>query len=143
MTAKWTSRRKQFEKELRRAVDKGLIGAASVPLARIKRELRGGYTSGDFSQGENIRRAFIGDPVTEDGVRVIRIGSSWDVALFWELGHLNLFTANYERKEIWVPAMVDTRLQQAETYNRIVIKSLKSAMPAKMPKTGGVKGITE
>lgn len=106
------------EAQMNRARDAALIAAAQVPLNAIKEELAGGYTSGDFVTGASLNAATRTDPVTEDGVRVIRIGTNLLYNLFWEIGHLNLFTGKFERKEIWVPKLLSTAQEQALAFAR-------------------------
>jgi hypothetical protein len=40
-------------------------------------------------------------------------------ALFWEVGHHNLFTRRFERKEVWMPALLSTRAEQLAAYQRV------------------------
>jgi hypothetical protein len=103
----------------------GLRAAAYVVYNAVKRGLRGGYTSGDFVTGNVINSVTISQIFeTTAGVYGIRIGSNVPYALYWELGHENIFTRRHERVEVWRPALVDTREEQRDAYNRAYKRSM-------------------
>lgn len=99
-----------------RAQQAGLIAAAESYLADIKQALTPGYTSGAFVTGANVNAVGRGEPVSTAGGVEIEIGSTSEYALYWEVGHHNIFTRKYERVEKWVPTMTDHR----ERYVQIV-----------------------
>lgn len=91
-----------------RARAAGLIAAAQVIINAVKRSLAGGYTSGAFVTGNVLSSVTKSDPrPTGDGEYQISIGTNVKYALFWELGHHNIFTRKYERVEVWLPAMLN------------------------------------
>lgn len=118
------------EAQMNRARDAGLIAAAQVVVNRVKEKLAGGYTSGAFVTGHVLNSVTRTEPADENGVRVIRVGSNVNYALFWELGHVNLFTRKFERVEKWVPALVETAQQQADAFARVFARFLASQRPA-------------
>lgn len=117
--------RAAFLRALAAAQDKALIAGATVLKNAVKRGLRGGYTSGDFVTGTAMNSVVLG-PVerTGDGAS-IQVGTPLDYPMYWELGHLNLFTVNYERVPIWEPAYLDNRERVMETYDRVLKARLK------------------
>lgn len=114
----YTSNFAAVRAQMERARDAGLIAAAHVVINRVKDGLRGGYKTGAFVTGNVMSSVTRTDPVDENGVRVIRVGTDVNYALFWELGHENLFTGKFERKEVWVPALVETAQEQALAFAR-------------------------
>jgi len=123
--AEWRSNLGDFLAATDRALKSGLIAAAETFLADVKPQLQEGYTSGDFVTGNAANSAARGDPeVTGDGAQ-IAVGSTQvdpPYPLYWELGHHNLFTGRFERKEIWVPTMVANR----EKYAGVVAAEIRA-----------------
>lgn len=115
----YTSNFAAVRARMEQARDAGLIAMAEVVKTEVKLGLRGGYTSGAFVTGHVWNSVTRTDPVDENGVRVIRVGSDVSYALYWELGHLNLFTKKFERKEVWVPALYRTAPAQAAAFARV------------------------
>lgn len=98
----------------------GLQAAGQVIVNHVKRGLRGGYTSGEFVTGNVINSVRMTEPERDrQGRWVIRIGSELLYAVFWELGHHNIFTRRYERVPVWVPAMVNYREEARAAYVRV------------------------
>lgn len=105
--------------QMERARDAGLVAAAQVVVNAVKESLRGGYTSGLFVTGNVLNSATRTDPVDENGVRVIRVGTNVEYAPHWELGHENIFSRKFERVEKWVPALFNTANEQAAAFGRV------------------------
>lgn len=101
----WHSNRAAVEARLLRAVDAGLIAAATLYAGEVTRRLKQGYTSGDFVTGNVASSVTIGTPEWRDGKRWIAVGTNNEYALYWELGHLNVFIVDWVRKEVWVPTL--------------------------------------
>lgn len=131
----YTSNLATVEAQMNRALDAALIAAVQVPLNRVKEQLAGGYTTGDFVTGASVNHATRTDPTTENGVRVIRFGTDLDYNLDWELGFVparGVFSPGIgrntqgpiglQRKEIWVPALFDTAQQQALAFGRTFVR---------------------
>lgn len=103
---------------MRRARMAGLIAAATVLINAVKRGLAGGYTSGDFVTGNVLNSVTRDEPNVSGPVGTIHVGTNVPYALFWELGHVNLFTRKYERVEVWMPALLSNKEQMAAAYAR-------------------------
>jgi hypothetical protein len=121
------SRFRQFAAAHATARDKALRASANVVVNRVKRDLRGGYTSGDFVTGASINAVRATDPMWDGNVRVIRVGTTLFYNLAWEIGHHNIFTRRFERKEVWLPAFTATAGQQAATFSRVYLREMTAA----------------
>jgi hypothetical protein len=94
----------------------GLEAAGQVVVDAVKEALRGGFTSGDFDTGESVENVKM-TAVSDDGnTASIRIGTDLVYNLVWELGHLNVYSRKFERKEVWIPTLFATRPQQLAAY---------------------------
>ena len=114
----WTSNLPQFLKDESEAERLGVIAAAYVLVNAVKRSLRGGYTSGNFVTGGVINSVTRGQPFRDGMGWTIEVGTNLMYALFWEIGHHNLFTRKYERVEKWRPAFMDSREAMRAAYSR-------------------------
>lgn len=101
---------------LRTAVDAGLTAAALTYQRRIKEALAPGYTSGDFVTGNVVGSVAVTPPEDGPSGRTVRIGTPVLYALYWELGHHNIFTRKFERQERWVPTLLDTAPEQQAAF---------------------------
>jgi hypothetical protein len=112
-------------KALDKAVRLALNEATQVPKAEIKRRLRGGYTSGKYKTGV-VWNSVRSERAAKDGqgVYTTRIGSNRDYALYWELGFTHAGNGEFYRVEVWKPALVATRDEMAQAFNRLLRKSL-------------------
>lgn len=114
----WTSNLDTFNRDDDDAQEMAIIAVAYVLVNAVKRALKGGYTSGAFVTGETINSVTRGTPFREGMGWSIEVGTNLMRALFWEIGHNNLFTGKYEREERWRPAFMDSRDAMAATYAR-------------------------
>ncbi len=125
MPAEWRSNLGAFLGATDRAIKSGLIAVAESYLGDVKPPLLTGYTSGNFVTGNAANSAARGEPeMTADGAE-IAVGSTQvdpPYPLYWEVGHHNVFTGKFERKEIWVPTMVDNR----ERYVAILADEIRA-----------------
>jgi hypothetical protein len=111
---------------LRRARMAGLIAMATVLINAVKRGLTGGYKSGAFVTG-NVRSSVTRDePDVSGPVGSINVGTNVDYALYWEVGHYNIFTRQFERVEVWMPAATSNREQMAAAYARAFQRTMES-----------------
>lgn len=122
--ARWTSNLAAFRARHARAVDAGLINAAEKVKSAVKRGLRGGYTSGDFATGLSVNSVTRSNPEDEFGVRTIRVGTGLLYNLFWELGHRNRWTGKFERKEVWRPALEESREAAGAAFARVYARTM-------------------
>lgn len=105
----------------------GLIAAATVLVNAVKLGLRGGYTSGAFVTGNVVGSVTRSEPLVTVAEGSIRVGTNVPYALYWELGHQNLYTRRFERKEVWYPALRDNGEQMRAAYARAVRRALGGA----------------
>lgn len=108
----------------RAAQQAGIRASAYIVYNAVKLGLRGGYTSGAFAVGNVINSVTISAVFEEAGIFGVRIGSNVPYALYWELGHHNIFTRRYERVEVWRPALVDNREESRAAFNRAYKRSM-------------------
>lgn len=124
--AAWRSNLPQLMRAMDDAAQKGLLAAAYPVSNQVKRNLKGGYTSGDFVTGASVNHVTIGQVFREGNGWAIRVGTDLLYNLFWELGHHNIFTRKFERVEKWHPALVDSRFESAQAFNRVYKETLRA-----------------
>lgn len=122
----YRSRSAQLARQFATAVDAGLIATGEVYKTEVKRQLAPGYTSGAFVTGRVLGSVTRTEPSTVGGVRVLHVGTNVDYAMYWELGHQNLFMRRFAQKEIWGPSITATRDAQLDAFRR----AFASAMPS-------------
>lgn len=121
----WTSRLGAFSRDSDAAAQKGLHAAAYVLRSGVQRNLKGGYTSGDFVTGASINAVTISGIVKESDGYSIAVGTNLLYNLYWELGHWNVFTRSHQRVEKWRPALMDNRDAIASAYTRVYTQNLE------------------
>ena len=142
MSAQFTSHLPEWRRKHEAAVDAALVAAAYFLVNEIKKELTAkGYTSGAFRNTLLRRnRLRVGQPFTENGKRGVRLGvisgiknpanpagpTVGEIMLFWELGHVSLYTGRYERKEIFRPTAVD----KADQVRTVFVDTYRARMAA-------------
>ena len=112
MPAEWHSNLGAFIGATERQVRVGLVTVAELYMADVKPPLQEGYKSGKFVTGNMANSVARGDPEASGDGFEIAVGSTQTdppYGLYWELGFHSVFTKQHERKEIWVPTMVDNR----------------------------------
>lgn len=122
---------------MKRADRAGLLAGGRVLLNGVKRGLRGGYTSGDFVTGRVLNSVRLSEPRASPDGGTISVYSDLLYALYWELGHLNLFTANYERVQVWVPAFRENRVAAKKAYVQ-AYRALMGTGPRAVPSFGAI-----
>jgi len=131
----YTSNRPAAERTLYRAQDAALIAVGVAYQNRMKRALTGGYTSGDFVTG--LSRNSVARTAPHDGpggVRQVVVGTKLLYNLFWEVGHVNLFTRRFERVEKWRPTLLDSRADLQREYARVFgLVMARGSAPAAPP----------
>lgn len=108
------------------AVDAGLVAAGETFKTEVKRQLAPGYTSGAFVTGHVLGSVTRTEPSTVGGVRVLHVGTNVDYAMYWELGHQNLFMRRFAQKEVWGPAIQSTRDAQLDAFRRAFASAMAS-----------------
>lgn len=101
----------------------GLEAQARVVVNEWKRQMishKGGFTTGAFSTGTALNKITIGPVLAlgKLGAYSVQVGTSLLYHLFWELGHMNLFTRKYERVPTLEPAVTETREEQQAAFTR-------------------------
>jgi hypothetical protein len=116
----------KVEGALRKAEKAGLRASARVLQRAVKRKLRGGYTSGDFTTGRVLNSVRIG-PVEDDGRGGLAVAVYSDLTqdgeagdpnypLYWEFGHFNIFTRRFEHEPRWGPAFHESQEEQVDAF---------------------------
>lgn len=117
---------KEFMRDLTQATPLALIAAAQVFINAVKRRLAGGYTSGDFVTGNVLNSVTRSEPEPAGmGGYALQVGTNLPYALFWELGHHNVFTRKFERVPVWEPAFLESQDEAATTYQRALQRFMK------------------
>jgi hypothetical protein len=117
---------------LHQARSAGLTAAAQQVVNRVQTGLRGGYTSGAFVTGLNTSSVVKTEPMRLRGVWTVLIGTSIHdppYPVYWELGHLNIFSGRYERKEVWGPALRDSAEKAQAAFSRVFRRVLDAQRP--------------
>lgn len=134
MSAQWVSHLDEFRRRHERASKAALIAAALVYENAMKLALTGGYKTGAFVTGRVRSSVTHGEPYPLGPAQwAIRVGTNVLYALFWEIGHINLFTKRYERVEKWRPTLVEQRVHIAQKYSDVYRALMGS---------GGAGGVT-
>ena len=118
-------------KRLDKGTDAGLVAAGQQIVNGVQRGLRGGYKGGAFVTGTNTSSVVMTEPMTRFMERLVLIGTSIaDPAypLFWEIGHFNIFTRKFERKEVWGPALRDNADKARAAFARAVKRAIATGV---------------
>ena len=112
-----------FRQRRDRATEGALRAAAQVMVNGLKDPkpdgLRGGYTSGAFVTGNVLNSVFVTDVQRDLGGWSIAVATDVMYAVFWEFGHVNIFTRRYEREERWRPTMLRKADEAMDAYQRV------------------------
>lgn len=106
-----------------RGAREGLLAQAQVVYNEWKRQMaahKGGFTTGAFTTGKAVASITIGtiESLGRFGEYSVQVGTNVLYHLFWELGHMNVFTRKYERVETLKPAIDNTRDEQQAAFAR-------------------------
>lgn len=133
----------QLLDNLQRAQTSALKAEAQVYRNALKRALRGGNkgyifqtSTGNvgkivdgirepFYQGILYNSIFISEVSFNSDGGSIRVGTPLLYALYWEIGHHNIFTRNFERDDIWQRTFDATRQQALDAYYRVFGRAFK------------------
>lgn len=121
---------------LRLAADAGLTASGVLYANAVKRALTGGYTTGAFVTGRVRNSVAVTSPEpapSGGGGRQVRVGSNLLYALYWEVGHQNLFTRHFERVEKWRPTLVDHRDAIRGEFARVFALVMRAGQNATAP----------
>jgi hypothetical protein len=132
----WTSNIPAVVRRLDAADRAGLVAMQGIVQNEVKKGLRGGYTSGNFVTGQSVNSVTRSEPERTATGHTGKVGTNLLYNLFWELGHRNIFTRRFERVEVWVPALYNTRAQQIDAYQRVVSRMLGGQVTATEASSG-------
>lgn len=130
--------RKRYDKAARA----GVVASSQYLLNEIKKAYSDYYTSGEFRSTLQIRQAWRrADPEKNENGWFTIVGvptetvtpkgskTSVDrgkVALYWEMGHDNLFTGKRERVPIAVPTATQSAKGMADAWARVVKRYMEA-----------------
>lgn len=114
------------------AYDRGAQAGLTAAGNLLVRELKKAHTDADYYKGGAFRntlgvRASIRrtTPEKHNNMWQTRIGTKFIEALYWELGHYNIFSRKQEPPvKIWMP----TLLEQRENVRRLWAQTVKRAI---------------
>lgn len=142
----------QFLALLQEGQNMGLNASARAYQRDMKRELRiggKGYvfktSTGNVGKIVNGKRrpwavGYLRGTVTMSPIErwldgwAIRVGTNVLYALFWELGHHNIFTKRFERDPKWVPTFLANQSKYAAAFSAAFRRTMSKFQGAK-PKT--------
>lgn len=110
------------------AVGSGLAAAGDYVGEMIGRELAHGYTSGEHVEDTRANAESVQVQVFIRGEErpYVRIWSNKPHAYFWEVGHYNIFTRSFQRKEIWVPTLYGTANEQVLRFTAAAMRAFEA-----------------
>lgn len=116
--------RRRYDEAARLGVD----AAANVLQREVTRAhgpsyYKGGAFRGTLKVRQSIRRS---DPERGPAGWFSYVGTKIIQALYWELGHHNLFTRQYERVRIWEPTALAQVAAMRSAFARVVARVLGS-----------------
>lgn len=139
--ARWRTRRAVVENATWQALATGLSAAGWLYAGRVRARLAQGYTTGDFVTGHVAGSVEVVPPVrTAEGLR-LTVGSNVPYALYWEVGHVNIFahglapassllgkrvTGTYQRVEIWRPYLLEMRELLRATVQAVAARQVEA-----------------
>jgi hypothetical protein len=87
------------------------------------------YKGGRFRSTLQIKQSIRRDgPTWKGNGWESTVGTNKIEALYWELGHNNLFTGNPERVQIWVPTGAREVQAMRATFARVVTRMMKKPL---------------
>jgi len=125
-SVEFTDKRLRFYSRYKSGREAGLIAAAQILVNVVARKLRGGYTSGTFVTGNVMASVTKSQPYPDGEGMSINVGTNVRYALFWELGHHNIFTRKYERVPIWQPAAEECGPDCAAAFTRVANRHIEA-----------------
>lgn len=131
--SRYVSHKARVGRALHEARVQGMKAAAQQVVNQVQKGLRGGYTTGAFATGTASNSVVMTEPERLRGIWTILIGTSIDdppYPVYWELGHLNVFSAKWERKEVWGPALRDSADRAQRAFARVYKAHLSGGLAA-------------
>lgn len=109
------------------ATDAGLLAMATAYADAIREALLNGYTSGEFVTGAAADSVVVTDAHDASGDRAISVGTDLMYPMYWEVGHFNIFTRQYERVEIWGPVRDQMGAELADILASTILSQLNQS----------------
>jgi len=111
----------QFEAQYTAAAKTGVDVAANHLRVAVQKAFGSDYYKGGafrltLQVKQSVRREVTRGPRGWEAV----VGTKFIEALYWELGHRNLFTRKYERVELWVPTALREVDAMRAAFARVV-----------------------
>lgn len=129
MSVTTTNRRAEALGRYDEASKLGLAGAANVlRTAVVKKFGSSYYKGGRFRSTLFVKQSvrYLTPYKTPNGWET-QVGTKIIEALYWELGHNNIFTRNRERVRIWEPAGLESIEAMRSAYGRVVARFMGRA----------------
>jgi len=122
-------RSRQAQDRYRNAARLGLDAAATHLRVSVVRAFGSSYYKGGaFRSTLQVKQSIRHVGPTWDGSGwAATVGTNKIEALYWELGHQNVFTRKYERVELWVPTVLAERAKIQEVFATIVARVMGAA----------------
>jgi hypothetical protein len=122
ITATITDRSEEGHRRYEEAARLGVDAAANVLQREVTQAhdstyYKGGAFRGTLYVRQSIRRS---DPERGPDGWSSTVGTKIIEALYWELGHHNLFTRQYERVRLWEPTALAAITRMRDAFARVV-----------------------
>ena len=110
----------------REGARKGVEAAATHLWVSVRKAFGSWYyTSAAFRSTLQVKQSIRRDGPKWDGEGwESLVGTNKVEALYWELGHHNVFTRKYERVEMWVPTGAREVQAMRDTFARVVARMM-------------------
>ena len=133
--AKLTDNSEAFRRRYREAARLGVDAAANVLEREVARAhdstyYKGGAFRGTLLVRQSIRRS---PPEATATGWLSKVGTNKLPALFWELGHHNIFTRQYERVQLWVPTALANVERMRANFAAVVARVMGTGTPPGAP----------
>lgn len=129
MAVTTTDNSRQAFDRYRNAARLGLDAAAThLRVAVVKAFGSSYYKGGAFRSTLQVKQSIrhVGPAWDGDGWAAT-VGTNKIEALYWELGHQNLFTRKFERVELWVPTVMQERERLQQVFAVVVARLMGAA----------------
>lgn len=122
MPVKITDHSKRALARYDKAARLGVSAASNVLVREVKKAFGSDYYKGGAFRStlyvkQSVRRS---DPEKEADGWAARVGTNKIQALYWELGHQNVFTRRFERVRIWEPTALANITTMREAFASVV-----------------------
>jgi hypothetical protein len=127
MSATLTSNVDAFLRAEEAAIKAALVAGSEVMLRRLRRDLQQGFKGGRFVTGRAANSMTRSEPERDGDGWMIRVGTNVEYVLAWSVGHLNLYTRKFERRDYFTPAGVETKNEIARVVGQVYAERMRAA----------------